>query len=215
MRENDTYEFEKNKESLLEKYEWDDIWVHDANEPQKERILFVGDSITRGMRKFANELLEKKGIVADQLATSKSVDNPYLLQLIDYVIAQNPTYKKINIMFGGHGFHLDKEKYAVNYEKVIKYIVEKYPQIKFTLASFTPLTNRDNLNEYSKNNEVILERREVAKTVSKKYNLSFTDVYSVIAKRDDKSEIYYIDGVHFKDEGYKIIAKTLVGALLD
>ena len=118
-------------------------------------------------------------------------------------------------MFGGHGFHLEKEKYAVNYEKVIKYIVEKYPQIKFTLASFTPLTNRDNLNEYSKNNEVILERREVAKTVSKKYNLSFTDVYSVIAKCDDKSEIYYIDGVHFKDEGYKIIAKTLVDALLD
>ncbi len=215
MRENDTYEFEKNKDSLLEKYEWDDIWVHDANEPQKGRILFVGDSITRGMRRFANELLEKKGIVADQLSTSKSVDNPYLLQLIDYVIAQNPIYKNINIMFGGHGFHLDKEKYAVNYEKVIKYIVEKYPRINLTLASFTPLTNKDNLNEYSKNNEVILGRREVAKAVSEKYNLSFTDVYQTIANREDKGEIYHIDGVHFKDEGYKIIAKTVVDGLLD
>ena len=132
----DTIEFENNKK--LEKIEWDDLWFNDANDETVKRILFLGASMIRGFRPYVNELLYNDNRVADQLATSKSVDNPYFFNLIDYAISQQPKIDIIYIVFGGHGSHLNISEYEKYYREMIKYLMENYSDKKLVISNLVP-----------------------------------------------------------------------------
>ena len=93
MNEKDTYDFEG--KGQLERIEWDDLWYQEADDPKARRMLLIGDSITRGMRPFANELAAAVGGVADQLATSKSMDHPLLTALVVALFLAVPYWKTI------------------------------------------------------------------------------------------------------------------------
>ena len=90
MSEKDTYEFGEQK-TILERIEWDHLWFQEATDTVSRRVLLIGDSITRACRNVIYQRLSPLGVVVDQLATSKGNDNPYLIPLIDYAIAQQPS----------------------------------------------------------------------------------------------------------------------------
>ena len=204
-----TYEFERKGQSKLEKYEWDNIWIENANEEGHKRILLVGDSITNGFRPFINELLFNGEFYADQLATSKAVDNEHLLKLIDYVLEQNEFYDIVHFMFGGHGWHLSHEDYYSYYEKIVLHIKEKCSKAKIIISSFTPIVDKAYLNALDKKNNYIVERNKIAKLIAENNGIEFIDIYEVINSIAEKESIYCDDGVHFKEDGYKIIAKSI------
>lgn len=205
----DTFEFERRGKSKLEKYEWDNIWIENANEEGHKRILLIGDSITNGFRPFLNELLSGGEFYADQLATSKAVDNEHLIRLIDYVLEQNPSYDIIHFMFGGHGWHLSHNDYYSYYEKIILHIKEKCGEARMIISSFTPIAEKTNLNNLDKKNDYIFERNKKVKLLAEKSEIEFIDIYDIINSIAEKNSIYCDDGVHFKESGYKIIAKAL------
>lgn len=199
--------FEEKNIHRLEKIEWDDLWFQEANNEEMKRVLFVGDSITRGMRPFINEMLAEENAVADQLATSKSVDNPFFLQLLDYAVAQQPKCGIIHILLGGHGGSLEISEYGKHYGKIIEYVTEKYRDKKIILASFTPLREREDLSKCTSGNERIVKRNEIAEKTAEKYNIPFADLYNVIDSAPDSEKLYTWDGVHLTDEGYKKLAE--------
>ena len=204
MKEKFTYEVER--ERMMETYEWDNIWWEHAEDEEKNRILLVGDSISCGYRGFINKILDKKAF-ADGIGTSKSLANDSLIALIDYVFVQKKNYKIIQFNNGLHGWHLSADEYEYYYDKTIKHIKEKYPEVKVVIALTTPLRNKEKIDEYDKQNAMVKERNNAAIRVAKKHGLAVNDLYSVI---EDFPQYYKNDGVHLNDEGYEKLAQKCV-----
>ena len=59
---NFTYEREDRK-TVLEKYEWDNVWVENTDNNESNRVLYIGDSISCGTRRNATMLTEEKNFI--------------------------------------------------------------------------------------------------------------------------------------------------------
>ena len=102
-----TYAFKDRKERL-ETYEWDNVWWECADDCETPRVLYIGDSISCGTRRFATEATENT-ILFDGVGTSKAVDNPFFPELIRSFANQQGHRKVILFNNGLHGWHLDDE----------------------------------------------------------------------------------------------------------
>ena len=88
-----TYEFE-NKKTSLERYEWDNVWWERNDLTDRDRILYIGDSISCATRRFAT-MESNESILFDGVGTSKSIDNPYFESLIKSFATQQGNRKAI------------------------------------------------------------------------------------------------------------------------
>lgn len=206
VSEKDTYEFEE-RNIPLERIEWDDLWYQEADDTTCTRVLLIGDSITRGFRAMANQLLNEAGAVADQLATSKGLDNPFLIPLIDYAVAQQPGCRVIQLCLGHHGGHQSGDEFREDYDRILAHMTAKYPDKKLVIASLTPVRDRTNLNELSARNDRVLVRREMTREMAEKYGLTYVDLYQPLV---DRVEFFGPDGIHLLENGYKLLAETCV-----
>ncbi len=214
MNSKDTYEFEKAAETKLETIEWDDLWFEYAPDQARKRILLIGDSITRAFRPFFNNLVRDKGMIGDQVATSKGLDNPFFIPLIDYVIAQQPGYQVINILHGTHAFHIPKEEYRALYARFIAHLREKYPEKKILISSCIPIMDKDDLSRPAARNQVILDRNEVASEVAAEFGLEYLNLYQKILEANAREIVYIGDGVHVQEAGSRLLAEQVYQAVL-
>jgi len=204
MSENFTYEL--NKTDKLETYEWDNLWWEHANDLKKDRILIIGDSITCGYRGIVNKMLQGE-IYADGLGTSKSVDNPNMFSLIDYVISQQSNCKLIQFNNGLHGWHLDVQAYKEYYWQIVKYLKEKHPDKKLVLVLTTPVRDNTNLQNMAERNAEVIRRNQAVREIAASENIPVNDLYEVIIQHP---EVYSSDGVHLLQEGYEMLAQKCV-----
>lgn len=196
---NMTYEFESNKQKL-ETYEWDDLWIEHANTRGVPRVLYIGDSISRGTRNIATATADKK-ILFDGFATSKAVNNPYYTDALSLFAKQQGERAVILFNNGLHGWHLDDEtEYANEYEKMICYFLSEFNGTPLVLLLTTHVKNEDE-------DARVLVRNRVVSELAQKYSISVIDLYTVTKEH---SELYIHDGVHLTDKGYQILAETLV-----
>ena len=200
----DTYE-EKDINSKLETYEWDDIWVIHANDEKKHRVLLIGDSISRGYRHKAAEALSCDFYV-DNYATSKGIDNPALIKTISLVLAQQPQYKVIHFNNGLHGFHLSDEEYEEHFEGVIKFLTETYPDKKLIIGLTTPAREKDNTQKLAERNDRVIARNRAAVRVAEKYGILVNDLYAPL---DGTNKYHCQDGIHLIEEGYALLAEKI------
>ena len=207
----DTIEFEST--AKLEKIEWDDLWFQEANDETIKRVLFLGASMIRGFRPFINELLNKDGRVADQLATSKSVDNPHFFKLIDYAISQQEKIDIIYVVFGGHGSHLKLSEFEMYYREIISYLKGNYSDKKIIISNLVPFRNKENFAELSSHNQFYVERGAVSKKIAEESGIPFVDLYDAFINRDNFNELYQWDGIHLTAKGNKIVADIVYSAL--
>ena len=73
--------------SPLETYEWDNTWLERITEKNKKRVLYIGDSISCGIRRFATDAAGGE-ILFDGFGTSKAIDNPFYFDSIRLFAAQ-------------------------------------------------------------------------------------------------------------------------------
>ena len=206
MNINDNFTYELNKTEKLETYEWDNLWWEHANDPSKERILIIGDSITCGYRGIVNKILQGESY-ADGLGTSKSVDNPKMFALIDYVLSQQSNCKLIQFNNGLHGWHLDVQAYKEYYWQIVKYLKEKYPDKKLVLVLTTPVRDNTNLQNMAERNAEVIRRNQAVREIAASENIPVNDLYEVIIQHP---EVYSPDGVHLLQEGYEMLAQKCV-----
>ena len=187
---------------VYETYEWDNTWIEHADDSNRKRVLYIGDSISCGTRHIATNLTDCR-ILFDGFGTSKALDNPYFEAMLRLFAAQESRRDAVLFNNGLHGFHLDdKTEYRNDYDKMVQFLLSEFRNT----PGFILLTTH--VADEAQNKRVIL-RNLAATEVAKKYHLPTIDLYSVSAAMPDQ----LTDGVHFTQSGYQALAQTILNAL--
>lgn len=194
-----TYE-NKNNKKMYETFEWDNTWIDHANDTDAKRVLYIGDSISCGIRRIATELT-KEEILFDGFGTSKGIDNPYLSESIRIFADQQGKRDAVIFNNGLHGWHLDDEtEYKKHFEKIIEFLLDNFKSTPIMIVLTTYIANKDREKR-------VITRNKVAVEIAKKYDLFVIDLYTE-AKTNQK--FLKSDGVHFLKQGYVKLAKKIV-----
>ena len=196
-----TYEKENNN-SVLETYEWDNVWWEHTENTTAKRVVYIGDSISCGTRGFGTKLSDNK-ILFDGFGTSKALDNPYFKDSLSLFINQEKKLDAILFNNGLHGWHQSAEEYNKKYGEMIEFIksISNAP-------IFIVLTT--NLVNDVERNKIVIKRNEIAKKYADKFGLKVIDLYSTSV---EYSNLHSEDGVHFVYEGYEKLAETILKKL--
>ncbi len=190
-----TYE-EKNTNTSLEKYEWDNVWWDNTGDTKTKRVLYIGDSISFATREVLNQTAE--GMVrVDGFATSKGIDNPYFKDALKLFMKQELKRNIVLFNNGLHGWHLSTEEYKKYYEEMIKFLLDELDDTQLFVLTSTSVENKER-------DMLVAERNKEVNEIAEKYGLSVIDLYSV------SKNIKWRDGVHFTDEGYLELAKYIL-----
>lgn len=191
---------EQNHNNKLEDFEWDYLWWEHTEKEDACRVLYVGDSISFGTYPRANTCAEGR-ILFHNLATSKAVDNPFLLELLRLYANQPGEYQAVLFNSGLHGWHLeDTTEYLENYEKVMQGLKEIFPKSQIVVLTSTRVADKERSVRVQKRNESV-------KKVADKLGLSIIDLHAI---SEQCSDLQSDDGVHFTEEGYVCFAKYII-----
>lgn len=185
----------------LETFEWDEIWWEHTENYTAKRILYIGDSISCGIRRLITRL-SNETVLCDGFGTSKAVDNPYLIPSIQLCMQQQSKCDGILFNNGLHGGHLSAEEYEEYLEQVLRFLMETKKPV-FLLLTTTDIVN-------SARSARVTIRNEVAEKLAKKYDLPIIDLYTVAV---ENANLHAPDGVHFTPEGYELMAKCILEAI--
>ncbi len=194
-----TYEHQANA-CKLETFEWDNVWIDHANDAQMTRVLYVGDSISCGIRRTATALSENR-IYFDGFGTSKALDNPYFLDALLLFAKQQPRRDLILFNNGLHGWHLEDEtEYKTLYRAFVQGIRSAFPDTPLLLILTTGVSDAEREERVQKRNRAVLE-------IASELSLPIIDLYSASVEH---VQLRAGDGVHFTPQGYEILAQTIL-----
>ena len=200
----DSYTYMKDNTAQFETFEWDSVWIEHADQPERKRVLYIGDSISCGTRLIATAMTDKR-LLFDGFGTSKALDNPWFQEALHLFAVQQGQRSAVLFNNGLHGFHLDDETaYRAYYEAMVKFLVREFEGTPVFIVLTT------HIEDVAQNQRVILRNR-AARDIAGKYGLPVIDLYEATEPIADQ----LTDGVHFTEEGYRVIAKTLVEALIN
>ena len=199
---NDTYEMGA-VSTPLETFEWDDAWIEQANDQETPRVLYIGDSISRGTRRVATLRTDEK-IYFDGFATSKAVDNPYFAPALSVFAKQQARRGAVVFNNGLHGWHLkDDTEYKAHYERMVQYLLEEFPDTPIALVLTTYVNSEVRA-------ERVIARNNAVKEVAEKYSLPVIDLYTV---SKDHADLLTPDNVHFTQVGYELLADAMIAGV--
>lgn len=185
-----------------ETYEWDNVWLEHANDTQTPRVLYIGDSISCGIRRIATAQTENK-IYFDGFGTSKSLDNPWFKKSATTFAEQQPGRKIVLVNNGLHGWHLSHDgEYERYLEDMVAYLQEHFEGTPVAIVLTTWIADEKNL-------PAVHQRNAAAIRVAEKLNAPVIDLYSVSEANKDLIS----DGVHFKVEGYQKLAAAVIARI--
>ena len=197
-----TYETQNTK-TQFETYEWDSTWLDHIDDENVTRVLYIGDSISCGIRTIATKLA-KNEILFDGFGTSKSLDNPWFKDSIKLFAEQQGKRSAVLFNNGLHGWHLDDEtEYRAHFEDMIEFLISHLKDTPIFIVLTTYINDGERLDR-------VIARNKAACDIAEKYDLPVIDLFSV--SRDNAS-LLEDDGVHFMDEGYKILAERILSSL--
>lgn len=194
-----TYETE-NRMNKYETYEWDDMWIDHANETDRKRVAYIGDSISVGTRRIATARTNEE-ILFDGFGTSKALDNPYFKDSIRLFLNQVPNIDTVLFNNGLHGWHLnDETEYKTLYDEMIQFILSEIKDAKLYIQLTTAVIDKDD-------NDRVKLRNIAAREVAEKYSIPVIDLYDITSA--NISEISP-DGIHPTEPLYEKIADEII-----
>ena len=198
----DTFTYQKENSAKFETFEWDSVWIEHADEPDRKRVLYIGDSISCGTRLIATAQTGKQ-ILFDGFGTSKALDNPYFKDALHLFATQQGQRSAVLFNNGLHGFHLDDEtEYRDHYEEMVRFLLKEFGATPVYIVLTTHIADT------AQNQRVILRNR-AAREIAKKYDLPVIDLYAVTEQIPDQ----LTDGVHLTEAGYNALAAEIVKSL--
>ena len=196
------FTYEKGKTNLkLETFEWDNTWWEHTEDTETPRIIYIGDSISVGTRRLLNQVAEKR-FLFDSFSTSKALDNPFYKDSLDLYMRQQGSAEGILFNNGLHGWHLNDEEYEKYFREMVEFLKDKKLPVYIVLTT--------NLPDDKERNDRVLRRNAIAENISSETGCNVIDLYSASLKCKG---LYCGDGVHFKEDGYEILARTILESL--
>ena len=187
----------------LETFEWDNTWIHSSNDGVTPRVLYIGDSISCGVRRLATEIAEDR-LLFDGFGTSKAVDNPYFLDSIRLFSAQQGRRNAVIFNNGLHGWHLDDNvEYLEYYRMAVQFLTENFSNVPLYLVLTSSVENPEREAR-------VLARNKVVLRIAAEYDLPVIDLYAVSV---EYIEYRKADGVHYTEDGYRKFAGRIVEKL--
>lgn len=169
-------------------------------------VVFLGDSLTDGcdLKKYYPEFTTfNRGIGGD---TSYG-----LLDRLK-ISAYDARPKVIVLLIGGNDVLGGKslESIYLNYDKIIQGIKENLPETKIVWCSLTAMGN-----QWAKHNDSAVICNQKIKLLANKYGCRYVDLFTPLCDVET-GEIfpeYTAEGVHFTDQGYKVVSAEIKKAL--
>lgn len=193
-----TFQSERNSEKL-ETYEWDNVWWEQAPDNEKKRVLYIGDSISCGIRHIATELSNGE-ILFDGFGTSKALDNPYFQESLHLFAAQERYRDLVLFNNGLHGWHLSAAEFEKYYVDMLSFLKNEFSDTPIVIALSTSLVDDEK-------DKRVIEYNAVAERLAKENGFPIIDLYSATSS---KNEMHISDGVHFTEDGYRTLAGIIV-----
>ena len=190
-------------EVKLEKNDWSNIWIENANQSEKPRILFVGDSITEGYYPFI-EVYLSQDFSLGYYVTSKFLGNPdYQTELT--TILNRYDFEIIHINNGLHGWDYSIQEYQKGLEDVKRILDDHAPNALIIWCMTTPIRVEENLEYLDKLNQDVILRNQAALEILGENGVIINDLYQEMLKHPE----YYRDGYHFNRAGKEFQAKVV------
>lgn len=194
---------------VREKIEWLDVWIPDTNSQGLPRVLLIGDSITRGYGKPVELLLKDKAYVA-RLATSKSLGDPALLEQVSLVLREHK-FDVIHFNNGMHGDGYREDEYAAALPLLLTALRQGAPGAKLIFCTTTDVRERDHLEKVLPKSERMVRRNALVVAFAKREKIAVNDLYAAISEHP---EYHAADGVHFNEQGSRVLAAQVAAEIL-
>lgn len=192
---------------ILERIEWTDIWVTNADQDNLPRVLFVGDSITRGYFSKAEKELEGVANCA-RYATSAFISHQDFLDGLK-IMLRRYDFAVIHINNGLHGWGYTEAQYRDGFPALIKLLKEYAPNATLIWATTTPVRRHDHVQQLKEEStRRVRERNRIALAAVKPRGFLISDLYTLVI---DHPEYYQGDGVHYNGQGTAVQAKYVAG----
>lgn len=198
-----SFTYEYSAQTKLETFEWDNTWIDHANDTTTRRALYIGDSISCGIRKICTERSAGKWLF-DGFGSSKALDHPVFFDSVRLFASQQPRRDVILFNNGLHGWHLDDEReYAPLLEEMLLNLKREYPETPMYVILTTSVAN-------SLEEERVGRRNRAAISIAQKLALPVIDLYCESVRH---AALRCADGVHFTKEGYEKFADFILSSI--
>lgn len=198
----------EDKKFKYERLEWDYTWLEHVEDETVDKVLYIGDSISVGIRTIATEKSDKK-IYFDNFGTSKGLDNPYLQDSIKFFAMQQPNRSAVIFNNGLHAFDLDDDtEYKFYYEKMIEFLLEEFKGTPLLIALSTHVAHEG--EDEGGMEARVINRNHIASCIAEKYNLPIIDLYTVSL---NNAQLLSEDGIHYTNQGYEVLAEEILRVL--
>ncbi|MCD6423896.1 MAG: SGNH/GDSL hydrolase family protein [Anaerolineales bacterium] len=188
-------------EVKLEKNDWSNIWIENANQSEKTRILFVGDSITDGYYTQVKENLSPEYYLG-YYVTSKFIGNPDFQTELTTILDRYE-FEIIQINNGLHGWDYSIDDYQKGLEELKGILDDHAPNALIIWCMTTQVRVEDNLESLDKLNQDVTLRNQSALEILGENGVLINDLYQGMLKHP---EYYRYDGFHFNDAGKEALA---------
>lgn len=196
---NFTYEH-VDRVSRLEAYEWDNVWWERTDRADAPRVLYIGDSISCGILRHVNKLANGE-ILFDGFASSKAVDNPYLMPSVSLFAAQQKERCAVLFNSGLHGWHLnDEAEYPRFYAEKLDSLQKEFAGVPLAVVLTTSVTDASRERRVRARNKVVL-------SLAAQRDLTVIDLYTPSL---ESTLLHKEDGVHFRDAGCMLLAEKIL-----
>ena len=186
--------------------EWMQSWCDDTCENDLPRVLLIGDSITRGYESKVRARLQGVCYV-DYVATSYAVDSPIYTKLMKAFV-DDSRYALVHFNHGLHGIHMTKRTYKSGIKKLLLKIGKDK---KLILATTTVVYHGRSKRKHGAWMKRVRERNDTIKELASDLNLAVDDLY--IVSQGIPAEKRAIDGTHYMDDGYEILADAVAESI--
>lgn len=187
---------------MKEQFEWVHSWCDETCNKDLPRVLLVGDSITHNYQEKVRELL--RGVCyVDYISTSYAIDTKIYNQIV-YTFMTDSKYDLIHFNHGLHGIHLSKRSYKSRMKKLLTKVST---DVKLILATSTVVYKEGNKRLDSAWMKRVRERNVAVQELAEENGYPVDDLYTVSMSMP--KEYRYVDGTHYLQEGYAMLAETV------
>ena len=176
-----------------------------------DNFVFVGDSIFEGYK--LDEHFKDMPTVNSGISGHKTTD--ILNNMNERIYRYNPS--KVIILIGTNDIsHISSADTISNIGKIIDGIKNNRKHSEIYVQSIYPINHvvEGWLAAGPRENDVIKEMNKEIKRICSEKNVTFMDVYDLLADGDGNlKEEYSYDGLHLSNEGYKVITKEVMKVL--
>lgn len=199
-----------------ERIEFLNFWFSNGNSERNDRILLIGDSVSR---EYRGSLEKVTRCPVDFFATSTAMSDDLFWKELEFFFSISEyRQKKAHIQIGYHGINgvegakTDNsiETFSKNYERLICTVIKYIPDL--TLASETNVVDAPDLPDTAENiNKQLEKQNDAIKALAQKYGLKFNDLYHYML--NEGKDFKHSDKIHFESNANMFIAERIASII--